>query len=361
MKERLMDGTKLMYHPERVYKHFERGERVAPIHIDMGLTKFCNVNCVFCFGVFQNPSKEFIQRKPLLNMLQEAGEEGVKSIGFIGDGEPTCNPHVYDALYTGRKAGIDMAISTNGVNLSTPERRKAVLDNCTWMRFCLAAGTREGYKKIHRVDKFDAVVRNIEAMLAERKTPIDIGLQSVYVPGLMDQDMLDEAELAVRLGVDYFVIKQCSLPEGNQKVGDVKFDVNQYDAARTRDVLKRCEDMSTNRTKVIPKWKTMERKGAREYPHCPAVALISEISGNGDWYPCGYFFGRKKEYDHMKFGNIQEKSFSDILSSERYWHIVRFMREKFDSDRDCKGSCRLDACNKYIDTYLNKPAGVNFI
>lgn len=362
--DRLMDGTKLMWHHNRIYKHFDLEQRVAPIHIDMGLSKFCNINCVFCFGIFQNPSKEYIKREPLLNMLKEAGECGVKSIGFIGDGEPTCNPHVYEALYMGKESGLSLAISTNGVLLNTSKRRKAILDNCEWMRFCLAAGDQAGYIKVHRKDEFEIVKKNVRKLVEEKyqlNSKTDIGFQSVYVPGLMDEDMIKESKLAVELGVDYFVIKQCSLPENNEKVGDIQFDVNQYDSQRTINVLKECESYSTEKTKIIPKWKTIERKGKREYSHCPAVPLISEISGNGDWFPCGYFFGNKSEYEHLKFGNLHNQSFKEILDSDRYWNIVKFMREKFDSENDCKGSCRLDPCNKYIDTYLNKPRGIDFI
>lgn len=364
MDNRHMDGTKLMWHHERIKEHFDLEKRVAPIHIDMGLTKFCNVDCVFCFGCFQNKSRDYIKRDALLTTLKQAGEAGVKSIGFIGDGEPTCNPHFYEALYAGKKAGLDLAVSTNGVLLDTPKKRAAILDNCSWMRFCLAAGTREGYKVIHRVDKFDKLKENIRNILDERgqrNSKTDIGFQAVYVPGMMDQDMKDESRLAVELGVDYFVIKQCSLPEGNRKVGDIEFDVNQYDAERTKQVLLECEGMSNAKTKIIPKWQTIQRKGKREYPHCPAVALISEVSGNGDWFPCGYFFGNKSEYEHLKFGNFHKQSFNEILGSDRYWEIVKFMREKFDSNRGCIGSCRLDTCNKYIDVYLQKPKGVNFI
>jgi hypothetical protein len=45
---RRMDGTKLMWHMDRVNDRFIRGQRIAPIHIDMGIAKFCNIGCVFC-------------------------------------------------------------------------------------------------------------------------------------------------------------------------------------------------------------------------------------------------------------------------------------------------------------------------
>ena len=359
--KRMMDQSKLMWHHDRISAYYDRGESIAPVHIDWGLSKFCNVDCVFCFGAFQNKSKDYIPRDVLLNAVREAGESGVRSVAFIGDGEPTCNPNFYDALYVGKESGLDLATSTNGVLLDRPERRKAILDNCTWMRFCLAAGDREGYQKIHRVDKFDKVSENVEAIVRERDEggyKTDIGLQSVYVPGLMDEDMIKEARFAVDKGVDYFVIKQCSLPEGNRKVGDVSFNPNDYDKAI--DVMKECEAMSNDRTKIIPKYAAMLNHGVRNYENCPAVPLISEISGNGDWFPCGYFFGNKPQYDKYKFGNLKE-GFKNILNSDRYKEITEHFVNEFDSHKDCFGHCRLDPCNTYIDKYLHKPEGANFI
>ena len=67
--KRLMDGTKMLWHMDRIIQHYDKGERVAPVHIDMGLTKFCNVNCVFCYGVYQNMSKEYIKRIININSL----------------------------------------------------------------------------------------------------------------------------------------------------------------------------------------------------------------------------------------------------------------------------------------------------
>jgi MoaA/NifB/PqqE/SkfB family radical SAM enzyme len=364
MDERRMDGTKLIYHMPRVIKHFDQGERIAPIHIDWGLSKFCNTNCVFCFGVFQNPKKEFIEKEALLKSIRDAGEIGVQSIAFVGDGEPTMNPSLYDALKVGKASGISMAISTSGIALSSDYQIETILDCCEWMRFSISAGDREGYQKNHRVDRFDQIVKNVKRLIElknQKGYKCDVGLQAVFVPGLMNEDMIKEAKLAVELGVDYFVIKQCSLPEGNKSVGSVSFDVEEYDNPFTVVALEEAESLSTEKTKIIPKWKTIERKGEREYKHCPAVPLISEISGDGSWFPCGYFFGNKPEYENYKFGNIHEKSLKEIYESERYWNIISYFRELFDSQRECKGSCRLDSCNKFVAEYLDKPRAVNFI
>jgi radical SAM protein with 4Fe4S-binding SPASM domain len=257
-----------------------------------------------------------------------------------------------------------MALSTSGVSLDTDEKRKTVLDCCDWMRFSISAGDKPGYIKNHKVDKFDKVVENMRRLVELKNksgSKCDLGLQAVFVPGLMDQDMIKEAKLAVELGVDFFVIKQCSLPEGNRSVGSVSFDVNEYGKESTIAALKEAEMCSTDKTKIIPKWKTMERKGKRVYAHCPAVPLISEISGNGDWFPCGYFFGNKPQYEQYKFGNLHETSLKEIFESEKYWKIVKHFREEFNSYTECIGSCRLDVCNKFVNDYLHKPSGINFI
>ena len=43
----ILDDTKIAWHTERV-EAWEAGERIAPITVDMALTRACNYSCVFC-------------------------------------------------------------------------------------------------------------------------------------------------------------------------------------------------------------------------------------------------------------------------------------------------------------------------
>ncbi|MFA6198663.1 MAG: radical SAM protein [Patescibacteria group bacterium] len=351
----MSDSTKLMYHRGWLESYFDHNLHVPPIHIDMGIAKFCNIACVFCYGKYQELAPVYIKREPLIQTILDANEIGVKSIAFIGDGEPTCNPHLWEALAIAReKTHLDLAISTNGLMVNTRDKAEAILSACTWMRFCISAGTREGYQKIHGRDFFDRVVANIRQLVdvkAYYGLSCDVGMQSVYIPGTMDADMIAEAKLAVDLGVNYFVIKQCSLPDKGES-GMEYFDVNAYDAPSTIDCLKQCEAMSTRATKIIVKWNTIKQKGQRPYKGCPSIPFISEISGNGDWFPCGHFFGNKKRFAQYKFGNVHEARLKDMFESRRYWDILKAMREDFDSHTQCKGACRQDAANKFCYDYL---------
>lgn len=373
--KRLSDSTKLGYHRDVIDAHFEHGQRVAPIHLDVGVAKFCNIRCSFCFGMFQEPQKIYIPRPALFSLIEDAGKIGVKSMAFIGDGEPTVNIHVYDALRYAKELGkLDMAISTNGVLLTTDDRRDALLSSCTWMRYCISAGTKEGYEKVHGFDHLEKVTRNIEATVALKAKmgyKCDLGMQAVFVPTTMKEEMIEEAKLAVALGVDYFVIKQCSVPDFGESGMD-RFDLNEYDAEATKEALLKCESLSTDKTKIIVKWQAMERKGTRNYAGCPSVPFISEISGNGNWFPCGYWFADKPEFEKYKFGNVIESRLIDIFNSDRYDHILKMMRSNFNSLTDCRGACRLDATNEFCYNYLyggidNWPTnhsevmGINFV
>jgi radical SAM protein with 4Fe4S-binding SPASM domain len=377
-KDRRMDDTKLLWHMDRVRDRFDRTERIAPVHIDMGIAKFCNIRCEFCYAIMtQNPSSALIKRDVLLNTMRDAGAIGVRSIGFIGDGEPTCNPALKDALWEGKKAGLDLSVSTSGVLVNNDAIREAMLECCTWMRFCFSAGTREGYKKIHGKDFFDVVVENIKNLVEYKNDSgknCEIGLQAVFNPATQLDEIFEESKLAVRLGVDYLVIKQCSLPEENSSGN---FDLKLYDSDKVIDTLKKCEGLSNSTTQIIPKWNLMQQKGSKPYDYCPSISLISEISGDGSWYPCGYMFGGKKEFNDLKFGNLHEKSLKEIWMSDRYWKIIDYMENWFVKELRCRGCCRQDKCNEFCHNYRGlsnwgkkqislmtpnyTPRGVNFI
>jgi radical SAM protein with 4Fe4S-binding SPASM domain len=356
-KKRSTDSTKLLWHMDRVIQHYNGGERVAPIHIDVGLTKTCNADCIFCYGAYQNMNGAIMSRKAVIdNLVNSAADIGVRSLAYIGDGEPTCNPAYWDALKVGKSRGLYQQTSTNGILVNNDERRAAILENCNWMRFSLSAGTREGYKAIHRVDKWDVVKKNVEDLVKykdKHNLKCDIGVQM----DLMAKEVIPEAKFALESGVDYFLIKQCSLPDAGE-TGMAQFDVKAYDDSRMVELLQQAQSMSNERTDIVPKWNIINLKGAKKYEHCVGVQLIPEVSGNGDVYPCAYFFGNPK-YDDYKYGSLEDSTLEQIVSSERYWKIVKRMNEEFDPKTQCKGCCRQDKSNEFIWEYLHPPKGLN--
>jgi len=164
---------------------WQNGEHFAPVHIDMGLTKFCNTACIYCYAVVQNMTKgQMIEHESLLRFIEDSGRLGVRSLGFIGDGEPTLNPALYDATALAGKLGIDTSMATNGLLLDM-DRADILLANMSWIRFNLSAGTPKGFQRVHqsKAKNFDLLVEKIRSLVTvkkERGYNCTIGLQRLF-------------------------------------------------------------------------------------------------------------------------------------------------------------------------------------
>jgi radical SAM protein with 4Fe4S-binding SPASM domain len=253
-------------------------------------------------------------------------------------------------------------MSTNGILLDSYLKHKIVLESCEWMRFNISAYTEEGYRDIHKSSQRNVVFQNVRDMANLKKEEgykCDLGIQMVFDPSSMLDEVIPLSKFAIDAGVDYFVIKQCSLPD-NGESGIKQFDVKQYDDVVVQDVLKEAESLSTDKTDIIPKWNIMDLKGEKPYEKCLAFPVLCEISGDGDFYGCGYFFGGKRT--DLRFGNIHDNSLEEIINSNKYWEVVNYMETQFDPKTDCKGGCRSDSINIFLDEYVNnRPSGLNFI
>ncbi|MBF0587635.1 MAG: radical SAM protein [Magnetococcales bacterium] len=356
------DGHKMMHHLDRI-RDWQEGTRFAPIHIDMGLTKFCNTACIYCYAVIQNMTKGvMIQREPLLNFIEDCGRLGVRSIGFIGDGEPTLNPAMYDAAVLAKKRGVDTSMATNGL-LMDMDRAHDMLRDMTFIRFNLSAGTPEGFQRVHQSPgrNFELLVEKIRELVRIKKEnnyPCTLGLQMVLIPECFDQ-VIDEARLGAELGVDYFVVKQCADSEYKE------LGVDYSDYHKMEKVLHEAEKYATKDYVVQIKWNKINaaaetnlyKQGIRKYDICYGTPFLAQISGNGKVYPCGPFFNKERFY----IGDLHSESFHDMVMGDRYWAVHEDVAKSVDVHKDCAIGCRQDYINKFLWDLKNPPDHINFI
>ncbi len=349
-----LDGHKLLWHLDRLAA-WRRGERIAPIHIDMGLSKGCNLRCRYCYGKVQKLDNSTIPREALLRFMADAAAVGVRSVAMIGDGEPLVNPAVYDAAAAGSAAGLALAMGTNGVLLDRA-RLPELLRTLSYLRFNISAADETAYRSIHqgRNGDFARVVENVRATVAAKRAarlPVTIGLQMVLIPECDDQ-VLPLARLGAELGVDYFVVKHCSDSEDHE----LGIPLKEYPSYEP--VLREAEALSTPAYQVIVKWKKIMALGQKAYDRCLGIPFLLQISGNGDVKPCGFLFPK----DGYLMGNIIRQSFADILHSEQYWQVVRELATTFDVHTRCGTACRQDYLNAFLWQYLyERPAHLEFL
>jgi MoaA/NifB/PqqE/SkfB family radical SAM enzyme len=342
----ILDGTKIAWHQDRV-QAWERGERIAPITIDMSLTRACNFACHFCYAMLQENERQVIDKKAIFEFLEDCAEIGVKGISFVSDGESTISPVFVDAVKYGHELGLSMAVGTNGFVLN---RRKLeeVLPALTYLRVNISAGERERYAEIMGVKEhwFDRVSQNIRDMAdikRENGLDVTIGMQMVLMPEYADQ-IMPLARLGKELRPDYLVIKHCSDDED----GTLGVDYGGY--KDLYETLHAAEALSDETYSVQVKWSKIEAEGTRSYQRCYGAPFMLQMSGSGLVAPCGMLFNER--YKKFHIGNICEERFRDIFASDRYWEIMNYLASpEFNAQKMCGSLCLQHKVNEFLDGY----------
>ncbi len=319
----ILDSHKLSWHYDRVAA-WEAGERIAPVSVDMSLTRACSAMCSFCYAMMQeSQARSSIKESHALNLLDDFAEMGVRSVSLVSDGESTISKAYVPFIQHAAKLGINIGNATNAWEWG-PEKIEAVLPHITWLRFTVAAGRPESYAKImykgpEHTQVFDRAMSHIRyAVELKRKKNLGVtlGIQMVLMPDLKDE-ILPFAKLGVDLGVDYAVIKHCS----DDEQGTLGIDYSQYEALHP--LLEQAEAMSTEQTKVIVKWSKIKDGDKPTYQRFYGPQFLLQISGSGLVAPSGMFFNARHSKLHI--GNFTEERMKDIWKSDRYWRVMNYL------------------------------------
>lgn len=348
MSDLILDGHKLwlLDHRDRL-EAWMRGERIAPITIDMALTRSCTAKCVYCYSMLQNNDIKKITMDVIKRFFDDVADIGVKAVSFVSDGESTCSPHIYDAILYGRKNGLDIALGTIG-HLLNDERLEEILPALTYLRFNISAAMPKRYAEIHGCEEmwFEKVCNTIKKAVDIKKKnnlAVTIGLQMVFLPDFVDQ-VLPLAELGKNLGVDYLVIKHCSDDES----GSLGVDYDRYNNQQIINILKQAENFSTEKYLVKAKWSKILSEGKRCYARCYGAPFFLQVSGSGLVAPCGMLFNMKYK-DKFHIGNIADSSFKKIWQSDRYWEVMNYISSPgFDARSMCGCLCIQHKINEFL-------------
>lgn len=319
----ILDSHKLSYHTDRI-EAWEAGERIAPVSVDMSLTRACGAMCSFCYAMMQeSQARSSIKVSNALNLLDDFSAIGIRSVSLVSDGESTLSKAYVPFIQHAAELGIDVGNATNGWEWG-PEKIEQVLPHLTWVRFTVAAGRPNSYASImykgpEHTEVFDRAMEHIRYAVALKKRnnlSVTLGIQMVLMPHLKDE-ILPFAQLGLDLGVDYAVIKHCSDDEQHT----LGIDYSQYESLH--DLLVQAESMSNDTTKVIVKWDKIKDGDKPSYKRFYGPQFLLQISGSGLVAPSGMFFNAR--YSKLHIGNFTEERFIDIWKSERYWRAMNYL------------------------------------
>lgn len=339
-----LDGTKVGWWRERIGA-WQRGEKIAPVTMDVAWTRQCNAACVFCYATLQASEGEKIEKHHAFAFLEDAAAIGVKGVSLISDGESTVVPWYEESIEHAARCGLKVGIGTNGVRLKRAVLER-ILPHLSYLRFNFSAGELHRYKEIMGLKERDywQVIQNVkDAMEIKRRDnlPVVINCQMVTMPSFVDQ-IIPLAKLCRdELRPDYLIYKHCASDSENR----LGVDYREYD--KCFEDFREVEAMSDDKFRVVVKWSRIENEGKRNYSRCFGPPFILQMSGNGLIAPCGFLFNR--EYAKFHIGNIVTERFRDIWNSPRYDEVMAYLAsDQFNPQERCGANCLQHNTNDYL-------------
>jgi radical SAM protein with 4Fe4S-binding SPASM domain len=350
-----IDSHKLVYHPHRVAQWLD-GKTIYPLYMEISPAGCCNHRCTFCAIDYTGYQSRFLKTDTLLKFLSESAALGVKSVMYAGEGEPLLHPDVASIIRHSERAGMDVAITTNGVVLE-PHLAQQILPYSSWIKISIDAGSPESYAAIHRTkpDDFHKVFANIEAaagLVRDNGWRCTLGTQALLLPeNVAELDIL--AALSKEAGARYLVIKPYSHNNKSHTVAYAEIDYSIY-----LDVQERLERFNDDNFTVIFRSNALNRsqKAERGYQRCLALPFWSYLDSSGGVWGCSAHMGD----DRFLYGNINEESFENIWNGRRRRRSLDFVAQQWDPD-NCRLNCRMDEINRYLWELAHPTGHVNFI
>jgi MoaA/NifB/PqqE/SkfB family radical SAM enzyme len=130
----MVGSDKILVHADRVAA-FLRGEPIAPVTLELGLTAACNRACPDCPSSLGSACMTL---SPALIERLLAHLEGRTRGLIVTGGEPTLSPHFAATLVGARRRGFeDVAVVSNGTTLGQPGVAAALLEHASVVRISL--------------------------------------------------------------------------------------------------------------------------------------------------------------------------------------------------------------------------------
>jgi GTP 3',8-cyclase len=318
VEKKLYNENKLIKHLDRL-NAWEKGELFYPVLVDFDLTDKCNNRCPLCSGDFRKQGTTFVEIDRGKNIITDLGKLGIKGVAFGGvNGDPSCHPDLAMFIEFVKKNGMDVALTTNGFQLSD-EIIKSSVKNCTWIRISLDADCPDTYKKTHgmKPGDFYQTVNNIRRLAnAKKEFGGDVTIGVSYLLGKHTiSGAYNATKLCKEIGVDhirfrpFFIFKDKNI----FNYGDSKIFLKE---------MEKCKSLEDDNFKVSYSEERCEALGGckkREFYECFVSNFITFISSDLKVYVCCLLKDNKK----YCLGDLKEKSFDEIWSSENRKKIIK--------------------------------------
>ncbi len=355
----------------------------APFQVVWNVTRACNLKCKHCYENAGKKGPNELSTSDALKTIDKLAEAGVVFLAFSG-GEPTIRPDILTLIRRAAEQGIYVAVATNGISFSNPERVRifkeagmkfvqisidgahakthdefrgvpgafektiSAIINCVAENLFVEVSTTVTHHNIGEIHEVINLCEDLKVrwLMFYNLVPVGRGTE------LIDTDLTpDEREYL--LGVLW---ERISSPQKSPlevlttapQLGRVAFDANAMDQT-AKEVVSPTHFSNAR----LPS----QMKGLTEFiGGCGAGRFYVALEPNGDIYPCVFF----PHIESMRVGNIVEDDFQTLWTHSPLLHRLRDKDHLKGACGSCErryvcGGCRARALSYYGDELAPDP------
>ena len=361
--------SKVLYHLDTILDYFD-GKNIDPITMEIDPSNACNHSCPFCisghihlkkFKGTEFFNRQMMDKKTLLNLVQDLSNTKIKSIAFTGGGEPTMNPALKEAIiYLKKNSNIQLGMYSNGTMLEKFNLFETIVKSLEWIRVSIDAGKKKSYDNLrvtNSSNNFDVVFSNIKKLIKIKKklkSKIVIGVGFVVTQDNY-KEVIDFAKLFKDIDVDYCQFKPEIIQiERNGTQDNKKQQISsEFWAYKIIDLLNEASQIlgkkfESNAYKIEDLIIDPKDYG-RGYSQCIGSQFQPCIGADGHVYVCTNHRGHKK----YSYGNLYEESFEKIWGNIKRRKKIMNIINKKEKFCNCTQLCKPHESNKMLWSIKN--------
>jgi MoaA/NifB/PqqE/SkfB family radical SAM enzyme len=293
---------------------------ISPRSIQIECTTRCNLKCTFCELSYWTEKAADLQFDSFKKMVDHL--PNLKRIDLTGIGEAFMNRDFFRILELLKSRGVYVMLNDNFTLMTEKAARRLVELEVDHIYLSLDGATKQTYEEIRVGANFDKVISNARRLLeikrATGKKRPEIKINTV-VCMTNYQELPAIIELAYDLGIGMVTFVNVITFESTAGLDTLR--VQREIQSKFQDALQRARKLG-----VLVKLELFDKLPVQE---CDFPWKRNFVTYDGYVHPCCYTTqtGDRKAQNGRSFGNLVEKPFHTLWSSDLYAGFRRKMRE----------------------------------
>ncbi len=307
-----------------------------PIHLQVETTRLCNLRCKMCEYSYRNGERSFMSLETFKKVFGQFPQ--LRSMDLTGIGEPFCNPDFMKIVRYGKKHGVKIEFSTNGLLLTEAHMDELIELDVDKISFSVDASTRETHEKIRQGSSFEKLTSHIK-LLSRKKRGLRRQKPVVYLSYIVSLENILEAEafldLAGEVGAQTVVFRDLLVFES----GDYsdKDKVESLSLQWRQDLGRKILDKARHLDIEAALPDSLSISGPKKKIFCFRPWRSAFVDVFGHMYPCCRLTQKNVNIMDYSFGHLLSQDVNEIWNNPRYGALRKTLVHPTAIPRLCEG------------------------